>query len=158
MNPRLLPLLLVLALPLAACDRGAPPPDALPDADDVAAALPSDRQPADSASALPGEFVVLTNEPFWQARVEGGEVVLSGPDVEGRRFTIDSENAAEGARVVHAGDAAGSISVTLLPGPCEDSMSGAVFPLAAELTIDGIGPTPGCARPADMPPPGEPGV
>lgn len=153
MNHRLFPLLLVLAVPLAACDRDAPPADALPDADDVVAAAPADQSPAVRASALPGEFVVLTNEPFWQARVEGGEVVLSGPEVEGRRFAITSENDADGARVVHAGDAAGSISVTLLPGPCEDSMSGAVFPQAAELTIDGIGPTPGCARPADMPPP-----
>ena len=102
--------------------------------------------------------MVSTNEPFWQARVEGGSVVLSGPDVDGRRFAIDSANAADGARVVHAGDAAGSISITLLPGPCQDSMSGAMFPLGAELTIDGIGPTPGCARPADMPPPEVPGA
>lgn len=158
MNPRLLSLMLVLAVPLAACDRDAPPPDARPDADDIAAVGPANPPPPAQASGLPGEFVVLTNEPFWQARVEGGDVVLSGPDVEGRRFTISSENDADGARVVHAGDDAGSISVTLLPGPCEDSMSGAVFPQAAELTIDGIGPTPGCARPADMPPPGEPGI
>ena len=158
MTRKLLPLFLVLALPLVACDRTATPPEALPDDDDASAALPSDPPPADVASMLPGEFVVLTNEPFWQARVEGGEVVLSGPDVEGRHFAINSENEADGARVVHAGDDEGSISVTLLPGPCEDSMSGAVFPQAAELIIDGIGPTPGCARPADMPPPGEPGV
>jgi uncharacterized membrane protein len=84
-------------------------------------------------------------------------VVLSGPDVDGRRFRVESANDADGARVVHARDEAGSISVILLPGPCEDSMSGAVFPLAAELTIEGIGPTPGCARPADMPAPAPPG-
>lgn len=151
MTPRLLPMLLVLALPLAACNRGAPPPEALPDDDDIAAGGPSD--PGEEATVLPREFVVLTNEPFWQARVEAGAVVLSGPDVDGRRFTIDSENDADGARVVHAGDTGGSISITLLPGPCQDSMSGAEFPQAAELTVDGIGPTPGCARPADMPPP-----
>src|SRR5690606_39252570 len=121
---------------------------------------PADPAPAPGtvASALPAEFVVLTNEPFWQARVEGGEVVLSGPDVEGRRFTIDTEDEGDAARVVHASDAAGTISVTLMPGPCQDTMSGAEFPQAGELTIDGIGPTPGCARPADMPPPGEPGA
>lgn len=158
MNPRLLPMLLVLAVPLAACDRDAAPPDALPDADDVVAGAPAAQSPRDAASALPGEFVVLTNEPFWRAQVEGGEVVLSGPDVKGRHFTIDSENDADGARVVHAADAAGAISVNLLPGPCEDSMSGAVFPLAAELTIDGIGPTPGCARPSDEPPPAGSGL
>src|SRR5690554_8056354 len=134
MTRKLLPLLLVLALPLVACDRTATPPEALPDADDASAALPSDPPPADVASMLPAEFVVHTNEPFWQARVEGGEVVLDGPDVDGRRFRIDSENDADGARVLHAGDDAGSISVTLLPGPCQDSMSGAMVPQAAELT------------------------
>lgn len=158
MTPRLLPIFLALALPLAACDREAPPPEALPDADDARGALPAEPQPGGVVAALPAEFVVLTNEPFWQARVEGGEVVLSGPDVEGRRFAISSENDADGARVVHAADGEGSIQITLLPGPCQDSMSGAEFPQAAELIIDGIGPTPGCARPADMPPPGEPGA
>lgn len=158
MTPKLLPMLLVLALPLVACDSATPPPAALPDDDDARVGLPADPPPGNPASALPEEFVVLTNEPFWQARVEGGVVVLSGPDVEGRRFAVDTDHDADGARVIHAGDDAGSISVTLLPGPCEDRMSGAVFPQAAELTIDGIGPTPGCARPADMPPPGEPGV
>src|SRR5690554_6635967 len=153
MNHRLLPMLLALAVPLAACDRTPSPPDAIPDADDVLATAPAEQSPADTVSALPAEFVVHTNEPFWQARVEGGEVVLDGPDVDGRRIRIDSENDADGARVLHAGDDAGSISVTLLPGPCQDRMSGAMFPQAAELTIDGIGPTPGCARPADMPVP-----
>lgn len=158
MSVKLLPLFLVLALPLAACDREAPPAGALPDDDDIGAVAPPDPSSGEVASALPAEFVVSTNEPFWQARVEAGGVLLSGPDVEGRHFAISSENETDGARRIHAGDGEGSISITLLPGPCQDSMSGAVFPQAAELTIDGIGPTPGCARPADMPPPGESGL
>lgn len=159
MSVKLLPLFLALALPLAACDRNAPT-GALPDDDDIGAGAvaPVDPPGGDVASSLPAEFVVSTNEPFWQARVEAGGVLLSGPEVEGRHLAITSEHEADGARVVHAGDDAGSISITLLPGPCQDSMSGATFPQAAKMTIDGIGPTPGCARPADMPPPAPSGI
>ena len=105
------------------------------------------------AEATPPGFVVSTNEPFWQARVEGREVVLDGPGVQGRRFAIDSREDAAGARVVQASDAGGRITVRLSPGPCQDSMSGAEFPFAGGLEIDGTGPADGCARPVDMPPP-----
>lgn len=150
MDRRLITMTLAVALPLAACDRtptAATPPAPAP-APTAAA--------GNAASTLPVEFIVSTNEPFWQARVAAGEVVLDGPDVAGRRFTIDRQDEGDGARVVHASDAAGTLSVTLMPGPCQDSMSGAEFPQAGELIVDGIGPTPGCARPADMPPPAPP--
>ena len=150
MDRRLPAALLALTLPLLACDREAPPPEGLPSADDIAP-VAADAERA--AQAFPAEFVVSTNEPFWQARVAGGEVMLDGPDVDGRRFTISSAEEAGGAKLVHAAGDAGTIAVTLMPGPCQDSMSGATFPLSGELTIDGIGPVPGCARPADMPPP-----
>lgn len=153
MDRRLLALSFVLALPLAACDRSAVPVDAASPGEPGSTVAPGTK-----ASALPDAFIVSTNEPFWQARIEGGEVVLSGPDVDGRRFAIQVEEEGDGARLVHASDASGAISVTLQPGPCQDSMSGATFPHAGELTIDGIGPTRGCARSADMPPPGEPGL
>ncbi|MEN1956684.1 hypothetical protein [Luteimonas changyuni] len=150
MDARLISMLLVLALPLAACEHAAPPPEAVA-ADDHTSAAASNR-------TLPAGFVVLTNEPFWQARVEAGAVVLSGPDLEGRRLAIATDNEVEGARLVHASDDAGTIAVTLTPGPCEDSMSGAVFPQVAELVIDGIGPVSGCARPAGTPPPAPSGL
>ena len=151
MDRRLITLTLVAALPLAACDRsptanGEPP---------VATRAPAATD-GNAASTLPVEFIVSTNEPFWQARVAAGEVVLDGPDVAGRRFTIDRQADGDGARVLHASDAAGTISVTLMPGPCQDGMSGAEFPQAGELIVDGIGPTSGCARPADMPAPAPP--
>lgn len=154
MDHRPIALLLLLALPLAGCERDTPPPAATPSADDLA--VPAAADPDTTGPALPEAFVVSTNEPFWQARVEGGEVVLSGPDVDGRRFAVTSSEDAGGVRLVHASDAAGTLSITLRPGPCEDSMSGAGFPQAAELTIDGIGPNSGCARPAGTPPPGVP--
>ncbi|HEY4529625.1 MAG TPA: hypothetical protein VIG97_04755 [Luteimonas sp.] len=105
------------------------------------------------AEATPPGFVVSTNEPFWQARVEGREVVLDGPGVQARRFAVDSDAESGGARVVVASDAAGRITIRLSPGPCRDSMSGAEFPFSGELEIDGAGAARGCARPAGMPPP-----
>ena len=157
MDRKLPPLVLLMTLSLTACDPVTAPAGAAPEGVTAVAAV--DRaEPGNPASDLPEEFIVSTNEPFWQARVEGDGIVLSGPGVDGRRFAIQSRGEGDGARQVHASDATGAISVTLLPGPCQDSMSGATFPHAGELTIDGIGPTPGCARPADMPPPGEPGL
>lgn len=143
---------LLAALALAGCERApsAPAgPSAAPPAGPGAA-------PATPMPVLPSAFVVSTNEPFWQARVEDGAVVLDGPEVAGRRFAIEREKPGDGTRVVHARDEAGTIVVRLAPGPCQDSMSGAEFPHAGELVVDGVGPTPGCARPADMPPPRPP--
>ena len=152
-----LPLLSSL-LVLAACGPGPASRDAQPEAGPLAAPGAVASSPGDEA--LPRHFIVSTNEPFWQARVEDGEVVLHGPDVQGRRFAIPAGGEANGpdARTVHASDGAGTIVAMVLPGPCVDSMSGATFPFAGELTIDGIGPHAGCARPAGMPPPPGPGT
>lgn len=156
-RPTVMLLTLAMAFSLAGCAPDATPPEGTPDADDALEAPPALPAVLDAVE-LPAEFVVSTNEPFWQARVENGELVLSGPEVEGRRFAIVHDETGDGARQVHGSDDAGTIAVTIRPGPCQDSMSGAEFPQSGELTIDGIGPTMGCARPADMPPPGEPGL
>lgn len=154
MHRALMTTLLIAALPLAGCDRAPSAGDPAAATDAPAPAAPAaPTAPEAPAPTLPAEFVVSTNEPFWQARVEGGEVVLDGPDVDGRRFSIERRDEGDDARVVHARDAAGTISVTLRPGPCQDSMSGAEFPHAGDVTIDGVGPAPGCARPAGTPPP-----
>lgn len=158
MDRRLLPVLIALALPLAGCERGpAPAAEAPPTADSAPAADAGDGAMAPAApegtSALAGDVIVSTNEPFWQARVEGGEVVLVGPEVEGRRHAVTADGEADGVRRIEAAGEAGTITLTVMPGPCEDSMSGARFPLAGELVVDGGTPAPGCARPADMPPP-----
>lgn len=151
---RLVPLLLGAALALAGCDSGRDTPASA----GTDAAAPTAVQAGDTAAGLPAEFIVSTNEPFWQARVDAEGIALAGPGVEDRRFRVDSQEDGDGARLVHGSDAGGTISLTLLPGPCQDSMSGATYPHAGELTIDGIGPVRGCARPADMPAPGEPGL
>lgn len=150
MDRRLLPVLIALALPLAGCERGPAPAAEAPPTADSAPAADAD---AGAAPAAAGDVIVSTNEPFWQARVEGGEVVLVGPEVEGRRHAVTADGEADGVRRIEAAGEAGTITLTVMPGPCEDSMSGARFPLAGELVVDGGTPAPGCARPADMPPP-----
>lgn len=153
MECRLVRITLVAAMLLLGCnaaDDGAAGSRAAGAAAPVSPSTPAGLPPA---SAIPRDFVVSTNEPFWHARVEDGEVVLDGPDVQGRRFAIDSDEEVSGTRVVVARDAGGTITVRLAPGPCQDTMSGAEFPLAAGLEIDGTVPADGCARPAHMPPP-----
>ena len=151
---KLLPLLLVLALPTA-CERPAAPP-APPEVPDAPAPPPAPvaGNAAPAAPSLPSAFVVSTNEPFWSARVDARLVVLNGPDVSDRRFTIASDEVSPDQRVVHARDASdGMIEVRIRDGSCEDSMSGAVFPFGGTLVIDGASAASGCARPADMAPP-----
>ncbi|MBJ7573924.1 hypothetical protein [Luteimonas sp. MC1828] len=174
MNNRFLPLLLVLALP-AACDRPAvpPAPPEVPDApeappapvvSDASAGSAPDAADAgrggstvtgaDADQGLPDAFVVSTNEPFWNARVESGHVVLNGPDVSDRRFTVAGEENSSDARAVRARDDAGrTIEVRIAAGRCEDSMSGAVFPYRGSVAVEGGAAASGCARPAGMPAP-----
>lgn len=115
--------------------------------------------PVDAPATDPGldqDVVVSTNEPFWQARVEGDAVIVSGIDAPERRFG-DARTAmtADGLRI-DASDADGEIIVIVRRMGCEDDMSGARFPMTGLLTIDGQGPFRGCARPASMPRPAPP--
>ncbi|WP_152540890.1 hypothetical protein [Luteimonas huabeiensis] len=138
---------LSLALLLAACGEAPRPPQ-----DDAPA------PPAAVEDGVPAEIVVSTNEPFFQARVEGDTLVLAGVDIEERRLPVARSEIVGGVREVSARDAAGSVDVRVRAAACEDDMSGARFPLSGELVVDGRGPYRGCARPASMPQPGEPGV
>ena len=134
----------------AASTAGVPPNvEAPPAAAGTATAAPA---------ALPQDLVVLTNEPFWQATVEGGQVLLRGPDVDGRRFDVVSSRDVDGTRTIRATDADGAIDLRVLDQACQDDMSGADFPYLGELAIDGAAAVRGCARPASMPPPGETGA
>lgn len=117
--------------------------------------------PEHDASAGTGEaaedVIVSTNEPFWQARVEGDTVVLTGIDMAERRFSSARSAMTMDGRRVDASDAAGDVVLIVRSMRCEDDMSGARFPMTGLLTIDGRGPFRGCARPASMPPPQPPG-
>ncbi len=132
---------------LAACGGGSPgaaPAAATPGADPNARTDASDEA-----------VVVSTNEPFWQARVDGLSIVLSGIDDADRRLAVASSSmTSEGYRTA-ARDAAGEVIVIVKKMRCQDDMSGAEFPMTGTITIDGVGPIRGCARPASMPLPSE---
>ena len=155
-----LPLLLAASILLVACERTTSPaqsasapvqalekPSPVPvvETDPVVPDKPAE-------PAVPASFVVSTNEPFWQARVAGAALVLTGPEGE-RTYTVESNAAVSDGRQVRATDAAGSLEVAVSSLPCVDDMSGAAFPFSATLSFDGEAPVRGCARPASQPPP-----
>lgn len=123
----------------AADGREAPPPPTL-----------------DAPATMPAEFIVSTNEPFWQARVQGSEVVLSGPSGD-RTFQVEMNDAVFDGRYLLARDAGGMLEARIAVRLCQDSMSGAVFPYTARLTVDKEAPVLGCARGVNDPLPTEPG-
>ncbi|MEN5061983.1 hypothetical protein [Luteimonas sp. TWI1416] len=121
-----------------------------------ASAAAAEGAPAQGA-AINDDVVVSTNEPFWQARVEGDTVVVTGVEAPARRFVRASSSMTADGRRIEARDEAGDVVLIVRRMRCEDDMSGARFPLTALLTLDGDGPHRGCARPASMPPPRPPG-
>ncbi|MEF3081630.1 hypothetical protein V3391_05315 [Luteimonas sp. SMYT11W] len=143
-------LLLPAALLLAACQPEIAPGSA------TAPATPAPEATAPAASS-DDDVVVSTNEPFWQATVEGDTVVLRGVDAPERRFTGARVSMTADGRRIDASDADGSVVLIVRRMRCEDDMSGARFPMTGLLTIDGRGPFRGCARPASMPVPTPPG-
>lgn len=129
-----------------------------PHADPVGTAASSPRSAAPAEGrALSEDFIVSTNEPFLQARVDGDVLLLTGVDVGERRLAIERSGIDGDARTVVARDATGSVQARVRVVPCQDSMSGAMYPFEGELRVDGGGPHGGCARPASMPAPGEMG-
>jgi uncharacterized membrane protein len=127
---------LVLALFAAGCSGRTPAPPTPP-----------------PPSPFPDETIVSTNEPFWQARIGPRAVVLTGAGRPERQLAVVSAWNDGDGRHVRAADAGGSVEANIRDVPCEDSMSGARFPFTAALTVGGMAPAQGCARPASMPVP-----
>ncbi len=163
--------LLAVFLPgllLGACADNAPPLHAAgtPDAAQDGAPAPgtetaghdADDPDADApdGDVRDGDVIVSTNEPFWQARVEGDTIVLVGAGVPERKLTGAKAAMTAGGRRIAARDGAGEVVVTVRKQHCEDDMSGARFPLTGLLVIDGGAAIRGCAYPASMPRPRPP--
>jgi uncharacterized membrane protein len=150
--------LAAIALSSACTQRDAQVPATAPETTPAtqAAKATEPRADADVASPVPADVVVSTNEPFWQARVDGAVVTLTGADITERKLAIQSSDADAKSRSIRAKDAQGTVELRVMDEPCEDDMSGAPFPLTATLAIDGKSAVRGCARPASMPPPRPP--
>ena len=91
--------------------------------------------------ALPPGFRCLGTEPFWDARQEGGDLVLRSPDDQAGdarpvQAVLDSGIFRDPARVVVAQD------MTLFSHPqiCSDGMSDRIYGLTATLVIHGQQP------------------
>ncbi len=140
--------LLTLAGVVAACTQ-------LPRRSEVATGPMAPPPVLDSPASLPAGLIVSTNEPFWQARVEGAVVTLTGPDRR-RSFRVEVNEAVFDGRYVVARDAQGVLEARVAARLCQDSMAGSVFPYTARLRIDGETPVLGCARGLNDPQPTEP--
>lgn len=142
-------LAMALAAGVAACQGDTQAPDAgAPATPGTSAAPEATVAPVVPEDSIPEAVVVSTNEPFWQAWVEGGELVLVGAGVDERRYPVQSSRLDQGVRVVEAADGAGKVALRVADLACQDSMSGADFPMTGTLSIDGGEAITGCARPA----------
>ncbi|HET9252244.1 MAG TPA: hypothetical protein VFP58_09020 [Candidatus Eisenbacteria bacterium] len=100
-------------------------------------------------------FRASGNEPFWSATVGADSIVFEQPD-EPRRTAIPLASREEGAnerifRGTTSGASPNGIRVTVKPGRCSDSMSGALYSFSAEVAFGGRSLS-GCAREGDLPP------
>lgn len=98
-------------------------------------------------------FRASGNEPFWAATVEEDSIVFEQPE-EPRRFALPLTGSEAGPdrRTFDArtsGSNPHAVRVTLIPGRCADSMSGALYSFSAEVEFDGK-PLSGCARAGDL--------
>lgn len=142
---------------LAACSPSTPPaqapatpPAATPS---TAATQPSATTPAppmatNAVQAVPADFQVRTNEPFWSARVQGDTLVLTSPDGE-RTLKVESNQAVADGRDVTARDASGVVKVHVTNQPCQDTMKGDSFPFTGTLTVGDATPANGCGLPLE---------
>lgn len=149
-----------LCLALAACKDKAQDAASAPVDPAATSAAPADAAVPPTASASPdtalqGDVIASTNEPFWQAQASGPVMTLRSPEGE-RQLAISTSDVAGDTRTLRATDANGLVELKIVATECQDSMSGASFPYSAVLVVDGGAPVNGCARPASMPPPGEP--
>ncbi|MGW8266636.1 MAG: hypothetical protein ACWGSQ_09730 [Longimicrobiales bacterium] len=97
------------------------------------------------------DFRVMGVEPFWTLDVLPGGIEFRGLGYPTRRFGIETTSESAGL-LVWSGSAEGegTVSVEIRARRCVDPMSGAVFPLQAQVTVDGD-TFHGCAMRGDRP-------
>lgn len=151
MDARLMAALLLLA----ACNRQAPDTTG----GDAGTSRAASEASGTLAGQVPESVIVTVNEPFLNATVGDGVIVVQSPDhPDGRHFTIAATAAArspDAARRSWGGSGeAGDIRIEVTSTACTDSMSGAHFPYSGSIELNGARHE-GCARAAGTPPPGK---
>lgn len=100
------------------------------------------------------QFTARGNEPFWSVTIDGNRAVLKRAGMRDATIPVQPINFAKG--VEYSGTLGGRpFSLNIRAEPCEDSMSGASWPMTAVLGHSGK-QHPGCAAPAGQEPKGEP--
>jgi uncharacterized membrane protein len=144
-------LVLVLA-PLGGCSAEPGSGPTVAASESVAAsapAVPPTLVATEAAEATPApvppSFRALGTEPFWSARVEGGKLAWSTPELpEGVTVPVRREDA--GGKTIISGKIDGKpLELEVSTGPCSDGMSDTVYPLAVTRRLNGHVEH-GCAR------------
>ena len=107
---------------------------------------------ANSETLNTAAFTARGNEPFWLIDVSGDTAIYKTPENQsGRSIAVRRLVFAQG--VEYAGELNGQVfALTIRGNDCVDSMSGARFPMSAQLKIGGR-MNAGCAAPAGQMPP-----
>lgn len=101
---------------------------------------------SDAPQAIPPDFMLSTNEPSWQVRVENGVVRLTGMQGQ-RRLMIETNETVFDGRVVSARDADGTLELRVTERLCMDSMTSAQLPYTGRLQLNGEDAVAGCGGP-----------
>lgn len=126
-------MILILALGLTACE-----PE-IPGGEPAAATEPAAETPSDTVATLNGvdltqPLSLIGTEPFWAIKTTPGSIVFTTPDEQaGRSFMAAPIYLENGAAQLKTG----ALEASLTPGPCSDGMSDRVYPLTAQVKLDG---------------------
>lgn len=97
---------------------------------------------------VPDGFACFGTEPFWDVRIDGGDLVLSGLDIEQERHLVQSTLGTGVFRDPARAVVAEGITLVETPQICSDGMSDRSFGMRATLIRHGDTPSllSGCCR------------
>lgn len=119
-----------------------PPPATGPGADyarqlNVHAVRRAAREGAACQEDLAFERRALGQEPSWSVRVAARGITVERPGVAALAFPHVAPRTAGSASVYAVESGGHALTLRVVEGRCTDTMSGAVFPLTAEASLDG---------------------
>lgn len=96
--------------------------------------------PREESALLGYDYRAVGQEPGWTLEIDEDRWLRFIGDYGATTILAPVPAAADsaGARVLHAVTDGHDLRVVVLPGPCEDVMSGEPFPDRVEVTVDGV--------------------